>query len=91
MIQISSSRESSVFAICPWCGDVWAKVSTSDTSWFRHHYAPCINHPKANFAYDCQVAGSLLEVDPNLIHELPEDYIRREFVLHLKAAETGAL
>ena len=79
----------STLLLCPWCGNVWARLTALDTTFWSQRFIPCHNHQAAAFAYGCDVGGSLLELDPELINHLPEQLLKREFYLHLAQQEAS--
>jgi hypothetical protein len=89
MIQVDLPREDSLLVICPQCFDIWARLSGRDTTFWWHRYVPCEVHPQSCFPYGCQVAGSLLDAELDLISVLPPELLEREFLLTIQAKEVS--
>jgi hypothetical protein len=79
----------STLIICPWCGNLWARLTGPDQTFWKHFYIPCIDDKRAAFAYGRDVAGSLLELDEGLLDHLPTELLKREFYLHLAQQEAS--
>lgn len=77
--------------VCPICCRLWAKLIMEDQAFFEARSIPCEQHASACHPDLRPVAGSLLDnptangYDEPLLQALPEDLLRREFDLHLKA------
>lgn len=77
--------------VCPMCCSVWAKLTVPGKSWHRPEAATC------QFCQDPlerSVPGSLLSytipcsgVDTDLLDVMPEQFLRREFNLTMKAVQ----
>jgi len=83
VIQLYPDFAQSLVIICPWCGDVWCRVSGRDTSHWQHRYVPCLDHPQAAHAYGCSIHGSIVEAETELLDYLPAALLTKEFNLYL--------
>lgn len=80
--------------VCPVCCRIWAKITVEGDPWYRPEAAPCCFCPQT---FDDEVPGSVLPysisvagIDLGLIDHLPEDWLRRELLLTLKALSSNA-
>jgi hypothetical protein len=77
--------------VCPECCQIWAKLTIEGEPFYEARSIPCVNHPTHSHPDLRPVPGSLLDnptcngIDESLLAALPEDLLRREFDLHLKA------
>lgn len=76
--------------VCPVCCQLWCRLALSTSLAFHEaRTAPCIDHDAACHPDLRPVAGSILDNqtcntwDYDLLERLPEDLLRREFVLHM--------
>jgi hypothetical protein len=78
--------------ICPECCHLWAKLTLAkETNFYEARSIPCHRHPSYSHPDLRPVPGSILDnpscngIDLPLLMSMPEDLLRREFDLHLKA------
>lgn len=77
--------------ICPICLKTWARLTLDGIDFHEARTAPCQAHSAACHPDLRPVAGSLLDnptingYDSVMLDVLPEQLLRREFDLHLKA------
>lgn len=77
--------------VCPMCCSIWAKLTIPGKQWHIPEAAPCQFCPAE---HDREVPGSLIVystptigLDLDLVDLLPEQFLRREFNLTMKALQ----
>ena len=82
MLSFNLPTFDSYLILCPHCWDCWARIQ-GDSEFFQHRYVPCSNHTAQAQAWGSRIGGSILEAE-DLLDQLPDLLIIREFQLHLK-------
>lgn len=74
------ARRLSIAYFCPACGEIWARLVSTESQTWGTFARRCDRCPPTQF--DFERAGSLLsDFDPYLFSALPPDLLRREVLL----------